>query len=229
MYTSSVKGREAPVDFESRLDWVFGSWSYSLIAKGMPGVTDFRVDPSHIIARNTRGSSTSSPANLRTSSPYRAGKTTPKFEIKGFAAPRGRAGKSILSAANRYLGTPYEMGGGRNAGPVRSIDCSAFVARAYADATNGRVKLTPYTDAMYDETVPISASEAQPGDLVFYKGHDPSQQNTRFPHVAIYAGNGQVVDASSMVGRVAYHPISIGNKYSREFRRVKMPEDQPGM
>lgn len=145
------------------------------------------------------------------------------FEIKPIPRSKGPVGKGVLASANRYLGIPYRMGGGRDSGPMRNTDCSAFVARVLADASNGRVRLTPYTDTMYDETVPLNPSEAQPGDLVFYRGHDSGQAHTRFPHVAIYAGNGQVVDASSMIGRVAYHPISIGASYTPEFRRVNLP------
>ncbi|MCL5962409.1 MAG: C40 family peptidase [Chloroflexi bacterium] len=150
------------------------------------------------------------------------------FEVKLASLQNAPLGRTILSAANKYLGTPYQMGGGRGAGPVRTLDCSSFVSRVYADATGGRVKLTAYTDALYDETVPISPAEAQPGDLVLYRGHDPSQPRTKFPHVAIYAGNGQVVDASSMTGRVAYHPIGIGPRYAQEFRRVVRPSDGLG-
>ena len=129
-------------------------------------------------------------------------------------------GQGVLAAGAKYLGIPYEMGAGRQAGTPTRIDCSAFVAKAYADATGGRVKLTAYTDAMYDQTAPVDSRGPQPGDLVFYSGYDSDQPNTRFPHVAIYAGNGRVLDASSIAGKVAYRPVSIGAGYRAEYRRV---------
>lgn len=131
------------------------------------------------------------------------------------------SGQAVLTAGAKYLGTPYALGGGREGKAARTIDCSAFVARAYADATGGRVRLTPYTDAMAGETVAISAAEARPGDLVFYRGSDPDQPGTTYPHVALYAGNGRVLDASSAAGQVAYRPLSIGPSYTPEFRRIK--------
>jgi cell wall-associated NlpC family hydrolase len=88
------------------------------------------------------------------------------------------SGPSVLAAGGRYLGTRYEMGGGRSAGPVRSIDCSAFVSRAYADASGGAINLTAYTDTMHGETTPVAAADARPGDLVFYRGTDSSQPGT---------------------------------------------------
>ena len=133
----------------------------------------------------------------------------------------GEIGQSVLAAGGRYLGTRYEMGGGRGVGQVRSTDCSAFVARAFADATGGRIKLTAYTDAMHEQTTPVAAADARPGDLVFYRGSDPSQPGCEYPHVAIYAGAGRVLDASSSVGHVSYRPLGLGPNYTPEFRRVK--------
>jgi cell wall-associated NlpC family hydrolase len=155
--------------------------------------------------------------------PTRSPATTATFRLPASSevAASGAVGASVLAAGGRYLGTRYEMGGGRAAGAVRSIDCSAFVSRAYSDATAGRIKLTPYTDAMYAETVAVSPASAGPGDLVFYRGNDSSQPGTQYPHVALYSGQGRVLDASSSVGAVSYRPMGLGPNYTPEFRRVK--------
>jgi cell wall-associated NlpC family hydrolase len=130
------------------------------------------------------------------------------------------SGSAVLSSGSRYLGAPYQMGAGRGSGPVDRIDCSAFVARAYSDATGRRVKLIPYTDAMYAQTGPVGADGPQPGDLVFYRGVDSSQPGTRYPHVALYVGPGRVLDASSVAGKVSYRALASGSGYSIEYRRV---------
>lgn len=185
------------------------------------GITRAPLNVGKPIARR----SIKTPVPQRSSSPTAAKQAV--FEIKSPAPENHPPGKAVLAAANKYLGIPYEMGGGRGAGPIRTFDCSSFVARVISDATGGRAKLTSYTDAMYDETVAISQSEAQPGDLVFYRFGDPGQPGTRFPHVAIYAGNGQVVDASSTTGKVSYHPIGQGIGGVREFRRVSTTPSIP--
>src|SRR5438105_11280187 len=76
----------------------------------------------------------------------------PRFDVAKYVSQAIAPVANVLGAAAHYLGLPYEMGGGRGAGATPTIDCSAFVSRAYADATGGRIKLTPYTDTMYQET-----------------------------------------------------------------------------
>jgi cell wall-associated NlpC family hydrolase len=129
-------------------------------------------------------------------------------------------GAAVLASGARYLGAQYQMGAGRGSGPVDRIDCSAFVSRAYSDATGGRVRLTAYTDAMYAQTAPVGADGPRPGDLVFYRGDDSSQPGTRYPHVALYVGPGRVLDASSVAGKVAYRTQTSGSGYTVEYRRV---------
>ena len=48
------------------------------------------------------------------------------------------------------------------------------------------ISLPHYTVAQWNSTLPISQSEMQPGDLVFFNG---------LGHVGIYIGGGQFVDA----------------------------------
>jgi LysM repeat protein len=72
-------------------------------------------------------------------------------------------------------------------------DCSAFVAGMYRNATNGVVKLTAYTDAAYDQTVPVD--DPQPGHIVFYRYDDNDPDTTsRFPHMGIWMNDGETLD-----------------------------------
>jgi cell wall-associated NlpC family hydrolase len=48
------------------------------------------------------------------------------------------------------------------------------------------ISLPHYTVAQWSSTIPISSSEMEPGDLVFFDG---------LGHVGIYIGGGQFVDA----------------------------------
>jgi cell wall-associated NlpC family hydrolase len=48
------------------------------------------------------------------------------------------------------------------------------------------ISLPHYTVAQWNATLPISSSQMQPGDLVFFNG---------LGHVGIYIGNGQFVNA----------------------------------
>ena len=77
------------------------------------------------------------------------------------------------------LGKPYSWGA---AGPD-SYDCSGLVAWAYGQMG---VSLPHYTGAQWNVGVPVSRSDLQPGDLVFFDG---------IGHVGIYVGGGQFIHA----------------------------------
>ncbi len=81
--------------------------------------------------------------------------------------------------ALQYLGVPYVWGGASPSG----FDCSGLVMYVYAQLG---ISLPHYTVSQWNATEPISASQMQPGDLVFFDG---------LGHVGIYLGGGQMVDA----------------------------------
>jgi peptidoglycan DL-endopeptidase CwlO len=83
------------------------------------------------------------------------------------------------SIAARYLGAPYVWGGATPAG----FDCSGLVMYVYAQLG---VTLPHYTVSQWNATTPISTSELEPGDLVFFDG---------LSHEGIYIGNGQFIHA----------------------------------
>jgi cell wall-associated NlpC family hydrolase len=96
--------------------------------------------------------------------------------------PVGNSGVGHPQAAQialHYLGVPYLWGGSTPSG----FDCSGLVMYVYAQLG---ISLPHYTVAQWNATLPISTSEMQPGDLVFFDG---------LGHVGIYIGGGQFVHA----------------------------------
>ena len=93
------------------------------------------------------------------------------------APPTSHASAAAIAA--RYLGVPYVWGGASPGG----FDCSGLVMYVYAQLG---VSLPHYTVAQWDATLPISTSDLQPGDLVFFDG---------LGHVGIYIGNGEFIHA----------------------------------
>ncbi len=91
----------------------------------------------------------------------------------------GAGHPAAAQIALRYLGVPYVWGGSSPAG----FDCSGLVMYVYAQLG---ISLPHYTVSQWNATEPISTSEMQPGDLVFFDG---------LGHVGIYIGGGQFVDA----------------------------------
>jgi peptidoglycan DL-endopeptidase CwlO len=93
----------------------------------------------------------------------------------------GGGASAVVNYAMAQVGKPYCYGG---AGPG-CFDCSGLTMRAWAQAG---VSLPHSSSAQYGVGRHISASELQPGDLVFY--YSP------ISHVSVYIGNGQRVSAT---------------------------------
>jgi peptidoglycan DL-endopeptidase CwlO len=92
------------------------------------------------------------------------------------AAPPGRYG-GVVGIAMQYLGTPYVYGGASPSG----FDCSGFVMYVFAQVG---VSLPHNAAAQYGYGTPVSRSQLQPGDLVFFNG---------LGHDGIYIGGGQFI------------------------------------
>lgn len=87
---------------------------------------------------------------------------------------------NVVAIAMRYLGVPYRWGG---ASPSTGFDCSGFTMYVYAQVG---ISLPHYTGSQYAMGVPVSRSQLQPGDLVFFDG---------LGHEGIYVGNNQFIHA----------------------------------
>jgi cell wall-associated NlpC family hydrolase len=114
-------------------------------------------------------------------------------------------GVTIAQRALSWLGWPYSFAAGNGTGPtygqavdqdsrndwrVKGFDCSGLVMYALAPW----LQLTHFAATQYSEagSVHPSLDALQPGDLVFWS-HDGTVND--IGHVAIYVGNGNVVEA----------------------------------
>ena len=104
---------------------------------------------------------------------------------------------AMLAEAEKYLGWPYVWGG---SSPSTSFDCSGFVSWVINQSGAGSVGRQT-AQGLYNLCTPVSRSDAQPGDLIFFtKTYSSANPVT---HVGIYVGNGQMIHCGD--------PISYAN------------------
>lgn len=110
-------------------------------------------------------------------------------------------GADAARAALTKVGKPYVYGA---AGPS-AFDCSGLVVWAFRQVG---VSLPHSAATLATMGKPVSRNDLQPGDLLFY--YSP------VGHVAIYIGNGQVVEASN-----ESEPVSVSKVYYDGFTTAR--------
>jgi murein DD-endopeptidase MepM/ murein hydrolase activator NlpD len=80
--------------------------------------------------------------------------------------------RAVLGWAQRGIGVPYVYGAPRLQGEnPTSFDCSSFTQWAYYMASGGKIDIggTTYTQEPYLKAYEVPLSEAQPGDVIFFR------------------------------------------------------------
>ena len=90
------------------------------------------------------------------------------------------SGADIVAFAQQFVGNPDVWGGNSL---TNGVDCSGFVHQVYA---HFGISTPRYSQAFKSVGQPVSYQNIQAGDVVVYPGH-----------VAIYIGNGNIVEAQS--------------------------------
>jgi len=143
-----------------------------------------------------------------------AGKWAAPIEGKGSGRVHGRVGK-VIAAAKKALNTPYLWGG--NCKPPftgsNRCDCSSLVKRAWS-TVGVNLPRTTYAQVKVGSEVK-SVKNLKPGDLIFSVGSASSPA-----HVAMYAGNGEVIDAPRTGLTVRLKPLSYWKPQILRMKRV---------
>ncbi len=106
--------------------------------------------------------------------------------ISGSTTVPNQAVSAVITFAQRQIGKPYLWGG---TGPD-AFDCSGLVMMAY-QAAGVNIPRTSEDQWAWGPKVP--ASQAEPGDLVFFAGSDGTATNPG--HVGLVIGGGKMIEA----------------------------------
>lgn len=132
-------------------------------------------------------------------------------------------GRTVVDRALQYLGTPYAWAGGSSTGPTRG-QCVAGAARndckiiGFDCSGLALYSWVPYralahsAEAQYDSgSVHPAPSQLLPGDLVFWSNNHAA---SGIHHVAIYVGDGNVIQAPQSGDIVRITPLrSVSSGY----------------
>lgn len=127
--------------------------------------------------------------------------------------------QGVINRALSQLGEPYAWGGGNAKGPTKGIkdggvadsfgdyrktgfDCSGLMMYAFGAAGIG---LPHYSGYQYDKGKKVPVSQAKPGDMLFWA------DGSDIHHVALYIGNGKMIEAPYSGGKVRISPVRYGD------------------
>ena len=128
--------------------------------------------------------------------------------VTGPTVPAAAVG-AMLRAAMSRRGLPYVWGAD---GP-RSFDCSGLVQWSFAQA-GIRMPRVAADQALSGPAIPVS--QLQPGDLLFY--HTDPTDPTYISHVAIFLGNGWMIQAPEPGLTVEVVPAAFGTEFAGAIR-----------
>jgi cell wall-associated NlpC family hydrolase len=106
----------------------------------------------------------------------------------GGSAGTNPQGQAVVDEAKKYLGLPYVWGG---TDPQRGVDCSGLVQSVYKSFGYDLPRVS--ADQARAGRPVASLAEAQPGDILAW---DNSSRNNGADHVAIYIGDGKMIEAA---------------------------------
>ena len=117
--------------------------------------------------------------------------------------PPSAEASSILRTAAAYRGVPYVWGGNTPNG----FDCSGFTKFVFAKHGIALPR-TSREQARVGRAVAADFRALRPGDLMFF-----AERGEAISHVAIYAGNGEIIHSSSSNGGVGYTDLNAGGDW----------------
>jgi cell wall-associated NlpC family hydrolase len=173
-----------------------GPWSVAATL-GSRGL-DLRVDDRATVERASRRTSRVPEDGGTGRAPTTTGRAPTTTSRGGSRAGASASAAAVLNTAEDHLGVPYVWGGTT----PRGFDCSGFVQYVYRQH-GVELPRTSRQQAVVGMAIGATVSELRAGDLMFF-----ATNGKRIDHVAIYAGNNEIIHSSASGGGVGYDNLS---------------------
>lgn len=119
-----------------------------------------------------------------------------------YSGGKNVSGETLVAYARQFVGNPYVWGGNSL---TNGCDCSGFVHEIYEYFGYNLVR---YSLSFQYEGKAVNIKDIKLGDIVVY-----ARNSEGIGHVAIYAGNGKIIEAqSSATGITDNRPLENGRK-----------------
>jgi len=157
-------------------------------ATSQPAASPTTAAPTQPDQPSTAAPTTAAPTATASPSPTAPAAPAPKYPL-GSGLSRGSADQGVAAVewAKTQLGKPYVWGA---AGPD-SYDCSGLTMMSWR---NAGLNIPRTSRDQYKYVLKIPYEQLRPGDLVFWT--DDVNDADAIYHVAMWAGNGQIIEAS---------------------------------
>jgi hypothetical protein len=133
------------------------------------------------------------------------------------AGPSSSSADAVIATAKQYVGMPYVWGGSSPADG--GMDCSGLVQWAYAQHGVDLPRIS--ADQARAGTEVASLDQARPGDLVAW---DNSGRNVGADHIAIYLGDGMILEAPRTGLDIRVISIEASGHGTPDYIRRVLPE-----
>lgn len=180
---------------DSDLQPPLGDFAPSEVGQGTPGLQAYQIDtkgmPIGVSSAMAPGIESGDKMPV-----FEVGAGAPGFDLPALDAqsfsqqfPQGTPANGrrdlAIRTAKSFLGTPYRFGGNDD----RGIDCSGLLQQALKPAGINLPRIS-FQQANYGKRVGLG--QLKPGDLV---AMDNSSRNYGADHIAMWLGNGQIIEA----------------------------------
>lgn len=170
-----------------------------------------------MLAPRTTGSAAAFASSLQSA----GASVTATASTAGAAGGTSAGAASVVAEAKKYVGMPYVWGGSSPADG--GMDCSGLVQYVYGKHGVDLPRVS--ADQARSGSPVASLAEARPGDLIAW---DNSSRNVGADHIAIYLGDGKMLEAPRTGLDIRITTIDAAGHGAPDYIRRVLPEGGSG-